>query len=388
MADKINISSFQIAASKMRADGNAYFKLFEKHIPVGYGENSTILLYKIDNMSCIAKIVDMNNSSKYIVVTNDATAAALRIVLNKSINVDYLKDFDFEKNDMKFDCIIMNPPYSRNLHLKILAEAIKHLKDEKSVVANLSPVRWLQDPLAKYKKNCDLKRFEESVAKHIKSLETITSDVSNTMFNAGIMSDLGIYVCNSYIYGEYKKYFTNNIIDKIFAKQTNMFANVLEYKKRNGWRWQISELQPINAQGGAKGTYGWYRRFCIFNHLRSTVYFDGQSNGKDWTIFTSGVSNDESGKALIPWSIKFNTEIEAINCENSTKTTLYKYYILNIKSDQHTPFKYIPFLGDAINPRTGLKGYTGEWTDDDLVLYFNITPEEQKIIEDTIEKYK
>ena len=76
MADKINISSFQIAASKMRANGNAYFKLFEKHISVGYGENSTILLYKIDNMSCIAKIMDMNNSAKYIVVTNDATAAA------------------------------------------------------------------------------------------------------------------------------------------------------------------------------------------------------------------------------------------------------------------------------------------------------------------------
>ena len=289
---------------------------------------------------------------------------------------------------MKFDRIIQNPPYQRNLHLKILAEAITHLKDEQSKVVNLSPVRWLQDPLAKYKKHCDLKSFEESVAKHIEKLEIITSDVSNTMFNAGIMSDLGIYVCNSYIYAEYKKYFTNNIIDKIFTKQTNMFANVLEYKKRNGWRWQISELQPINAQGGAKGTYGWYRRFCIFNHLRSTVYFDGQSNGKDWTVFTSGVSNDESGKALIPWSIKFDTEIEAINCENSTKTTLYKYYILNIKSDQHTPFKYIPFLGEVINPRTGKKGYTGEWTDDDLVRYFGITPEEQKVIENTIGKYK
>ena len=48
----------------------------------------------------------------------------------------------------------------------------------------------------------------------------------------------------------------------------------------------------------------------------------------------------------------------------------------------------VPFLGDVINPRTGLKGYTGEWTDDDLALYFNITKDEQKIIEETIEKYK
>ena len=50
--------------------------------------------------------------------------------------------------------------------------------------------------------------------------------------------------------------------------------------------------------------------------------------------------------------------------------------------------KYFPWMGDAINPRTGLKGYQGEWTDDDLALYFNITPEEQKTIEETIDKYK
>ena len=49
---------------------------------------------------------------------------------------------------------------------------------------------------------------------------------------------------------------------------------------------------------------------------------------------------------------------------------------------------HLPFLGDVINPRTSLKGYTSEWTDDDLALYFNITPEEQEEIEKTMEKYK
>ena len=98
---------------------------------------------------------------------------------------------------MKFDCIIQNPPFNRNLHLKILAEAIKHLKDEKSICVNLSPVRWLQDPLAKYKKTSDLKRFEESVAKHIESLDIIDKGISGDAFNIGINSDLGIYKCNS-----------------------------------------------------------------------------------------------------------------------------------------------------------------------------------------------
>ena len=97
---------------------------------------------------------------------------------------------------MKFDCIIMNPPYQRNLHLKILAEAIKHLKDDDSKVVNLSPVRWLQDPLAKYKKNCDLKRFESKIIQHIISLDTFDKSKTNQLFNIDT-GTLGIYVCSS-----------------------------------------------------------------------------------------------------------------------------------------------------------------------------------------------
>ena len=97
---------------------------------------------------------------------------------------------------MKFDCIIMNPPYMRNLHLKILAEAIKHLKDENSKVINLSPVRWLQDPLAKYKKNCYLKRFESKIIQHIISLDTFDNSKTNQLFNIDT-GTLGIYVCSS-----------------------------------------------------------------------------------------------------------------------------------------------------------------------------------------------
>ena len=182
MADKIDIPSFQIAASKMRADGNAYFKLFEKHVPRNLDINNVVLLYKLDNLSCICKIINMNIKAHYVIVSNDAVNTALQVVLDKSIDVEYVKEFDFKETDMKFDCIIMNPPYSRNLHLKILAEAIKHLKDEKSVCVNLSPVRWLQDPLAKYKKNCDLKRFEESVAKHIDTLNVVSMAEANAMF--------------------------------------------------------------------------------------------------------------------------------------------------------------------------------------------------------------
>lgn len=378
MADKIDISSFQIAASKMRADGNAYFKLFEKHIPVGYGENSTILLYKIDNMSCIAKIVDMNNSSKYIVVTNDATAAALRIVLNKSINVDYLKDFDFEKNDMKFDCIIMNPPYSRNLHLKILAEAIKHLKDEKSVCVNLSPVRWLQDPLMLQKSKSDYHRFEKSILNYVKQIYVIDKIDAQRLFESTVMgADLGIYVCGGN--GGFDcTSLVNPIVKKIVDKQ-NSHIN-LEYDKKDGIR---VRFPIINNNGGS----GNGRKIGLATFGKLLYFVDGKKDGKPWYEWYmknqySKITDD------IPFSAKFNTEKEAQNFIDAlTKTNFGRIYTHWMKRDVHVSPEIVLWLGDAINPRTGLKGYTGEWTDDDLYKFFNITPEEQKVIEETMAKY-
>ena len=94
---------------------------------------------------------------------------------------------------MKFDHIIMNPPYCRNLHLKILNEAVNHSDD----IVNLSPIRWLQDPLAEHKKNSDWKKFD-NVRNHIESIEVIQMTKSAALFNIRLNTDLGIYhVCNS-----------------------------------------------------------------------------------------------------------------------------------------------------------------------------------------------
>ena len=89
---------------------------------------------------------------------------------------------------MRFDKIIMNPPFNGNLHLKILQEAMKHSDD----VVNLSPIRWLQDPLAEYKKNSDFKKFE-GIIKRIKDLEVVPASYAEKLFNIGLPFNLGIY---------------------------------------------------------------------------------------------------------------------------------------------------------------------------------------------------
>ena len=60
---------------------------------------------------------------------------------------------------MKFDHIIMNPPFCRNLHLKVLSESVKHSDD----VICIHPVRWLEDVLWHDKSNSERKKFNHLV---------------------------------------------------------------------------------------------------------------------------------------------------------------------------------------------------------------------------------
>ena len=278
---------------------------------------------------------------------------------------------------MKFDCIIMNPPYSRNLHLKILAEAIKHLKDDGTCV-NLSPVRWLQDPLAKYKKNCDLKRFEDSVAKHINSLETFSSKDGAELFNNSLNIQCGIYCCTKN--GGYDYIASNSILDKVLAKKTSMCDSHIVYSRPIKYSCVITLIS-----GGAAGKTEAVSRWMMD---KKKAFYDNDKNA-------DGLSYKEYRDKII-WGnlkaksevthIEFDNSIERENFYNSQETLLMRYVFRMHLVDVHVHPKFLPWLGDAINPRTGLKGYTGEWTDDDLALYFNITSEEQKVIEETMEK--
>lgn len=381
MADKIDIPSFQIAASKMRADGNAYFKLFEKHVPRNLDMNSVVLLYKLDNLSCIYNIINMNSKTHYVVASNTAVNTALQVVLDKSIDVKYIEELDFKKTDMKFDCIIMNPPYSRNLHIKILAEAIKHLKDEKSVCVNLSPVRWLQDPLAKYKKNCDLKRFEESVAKHIESLDIMSAQAAQNLFSIVLGADLGVYACRAKQY-EIKDYsiwpFKAAVLEYIISHNPTY-----EQDKADGWRVRMPVM--TGASGRAHGCGDRPEILSSFGKL--LAFKDGKTEDGKWWYDCYKKNQNFKPTPTITRSIKFDSKAEAENFIKQFDTSFGKFVTDILTGYVGIGPECCLWMSDAINPRTGIKGYKGEWTDEDLVLYFGITPEEQKTIEKTIEKY-
>ena len=83
----------------------------------------------------------------------------------------------------------------------------------------------------------------------------------------------------------------------------------------------------------------------------------------------------------------FDSDEEAENFRLFLMSKFIRFINQYIKMNMSNRPNCIPWLGDAINPRTGLKGYQGEWTDTDLYQFFNITSEEQKVIEETMAKY-
>lgn len=273
---------------------------------------------------------------------------------------------------MQFDGIIMNPPYQRNLHLKILAEAIKHLRDEKSVCVNLSPIGWLTDPVAKLKKNSKYNSFEEDVSKHIKSLDILEAKAMSETFSIGLWSGLGIYACEK-------------------ANSNTLYESVAKNEKGDCW----SLIEKIGIPLFTKTIPNVCSVFDAFSKNKSLPYWikcsrvHGHPGCKDeFDCITPKIEIVLNKKGNEGKEVYFSTKEEAINFFKTLNLRFFKFakYLGCYAKDDFN--KGLPFLGEATNPRTGLKGYTSEWTDDDLVLYFGITDDEYNIIKQIMEKYK
>ena len=218
----------------------------------------------------------------------------------------------------------MNPPYDKNLHLKILSEAIKHSGD----VVNLSPIRWLQDPLAEYKKNSDWKKFED-IRKHIESIDVVLSKTAQNMFGADIPGDLGIYHitpkggfdCSS---------LQNKLLQKIYKKTLEQ-CKEWDLNKYDGVRVKFSKVFGKGGHGGGSDYAIWQKLLAFEN---------GKKDGKWWyEHYNRNQFSKETPE--IPYSVKFNTKEEAENFIQATSSKLGRYYYQVVSS--------IHFVGDIIN---------------------------------------
>ena len=388
--DNARTSVKNFIKGKENADPEKYFGLFAKHLkkfPDG-GLGKRIALVDLSNVIVEKMIVNLNPKAEYVLIDNFLDYKYLKVICpeadlslicadDRSI-LEQFEELQMLNIDMKFDIVVGNPPYDGNLHLKILAEVMKHLSDEGEVIW-LAPIRWLQDPLAKYKKNSDYNRYENTISKKIISINEYAGDVISMLFDAG-MPACGIYHLDNNIHDFYLNCFLNQIFEKTYSILRKKTKPIFEKNRRDGWRVKIS---PIFG-GGTAGAHS-NGKETLRNIGKLICFYDGIKDGKPWHAFYAH-NGATKIQADIPYSIKFETEAEAKNFIDSYKTSFVKYYTHLVKRDVHVSPKILVWVNDLQNPRTGLKGYLSNWTDDDFYKIFNLTDDEIKLIEETIKE--
>lgn len=237
---------------------------------------------------------------------------------------------------MKFSVAITNPPYSNSLHLQIMEEVVKVC----DTVVNVSPVRWLEDPLARYKKKSDYNKFEESVSKKLEDVEVLDNKISNELFDIE-HSDLGIYVLGNGGFDYSKLSEMDSITQKIFNK-CNGNKNFMDISTVEGYR------------GEHDGIFG-----VISSHRRNSSKFISDSHDLFITY------RETFGNKLI----FFKTEEERDNCFDFLTSKTMKYYGSKIRKNQRIPWQFVP-----------VPDFKKKCDDFSLIKFFGFTEEEYNTI--------
>lgn len=145
---------------------------------------------------------------------------------------------------VKFAVAVGNPPFKKNLHLKIIDSIIPHIAGEGCFI---HPARWFEDPLAKRKKHADKTKFK-GIVDRLEDVSIIDRESVKKMFGITFNGELMISKIKSApckkditIHNEVARKCVNIIL--AYSKHHNL-AMVSDKNKRDGWRVEIKSITP------------------------------------------------------------------------------------------------------------------------------------------------
>lgn len=269
---------------------------------------------------------------------------------------------------MIFDKIIGNPPYSGDLHLKIIKNTFKKLS-KKSVW--LHPARWVQSVTSP----TDFPWLEKGVV----DINLILDNTKTLFGGMDISGDLVITYLTGLEDGKMLSNINPMSLRSVFKNPDviyDIYKKVISKMDKSVKDYLISD-KPLGKYSvvfsliGGQGGQGNSRISKIITRQQDVVYHNGIApNGKSY--------KDNRGKGVpekeFTDHLEFETEIEANNFLNSLKTVFMIGINSMSKCDMHVHPNVIPYMDD----------YKSEWNDERFYKYFNLSEEEIKVLEDAV----
>lgn len=307
---------------------------------------------------------------------------------------------------MIFDCIIMNPPYGSNktktvcdLHLQITKEAIE-LCD--GIVSCLMPIALLTAS-KKMSTNNKSQRYKDYFDKYLISVDEVDSSVFNdtNMANIAIWTfdknkkptdKINIAMLNKNVvtvasmsdYDNHISAIDKHILDKITKYPSIVHSRLALFVISN------KKIKNDPVQSAAvikkfliKPAIANHNYFICLNYANSRCNAQWQTTKlKDYKII-NGVkqlekllNSDNKCKSILG----FDTQKEAENVLKLLDHNCLRFGLAKMQDDQNMQKKVYTYFPDI--------AYNNINSEQKFYDFFNITPAEQKIIEEKMEKYK
>ena len=366
--------SNELELNKDRADADRYYKLFADKVgKIEDGERS--LFIHIGNFDVLDKFIQSNPNCSYYIIDQHLNGLWFKMswsckFLGSKENEEIIEKI--ETLNMKFDKIIMNPPYSQGLHVKILKEAISHLSKNGQILS-LEPIdKWQKAELF----------GNEIPVENTFVTKRISMDDACKIFGINQRTDLGI-VTNSNTKAEKADVLDNQALLEKIKKGLDKAVKIgglLKDRFEKTWK----EYPIAFGYGCTLAGNGGHGKACW--HI----------TGRD---FERSTRKEEIGH-----SIRFNAK------SKKEQQRVHKFYndpmMLFIYKEfgfGNAPYNIIPYLSGFVD-KNGKTALDYDWTFENLCIYFNLTiddlvvvknslndflyEDEQKLIEETMEKYK
>lgn len=281
---------------------------------------------------------------------------------------DILKLIEKEVNikDMKFDYIIMNPPYNgkTNIELKILDKVRSHANK----IVSLQPAVWMKKNMINKQKSSWKKVFQGS----IESIDIIDHRKSNDLFGLGNkIEELGIFYLTEDGHLDLEHFDFDSETEYNLYKKVNVTKKALTFGSCAGNKYgqcgyKLKDMSNYRHPHDL-GVWGWH-------------------GGKTCQEAVVDTTSEVPSQVLY-----FNSDEERDNFIKSLDTTFIEwYYHTFIIPGDYKIFAYMWRVrpDSEIYTHPGKKGYEEAWTNEDYYHLFNLNEDEIKLLEDTVKEYK